>query len=66
MEGVDDEPLICQFAGQEWEDMGGGMQTCSECFAAPVLTRVACLLCGAEGHPSNMRRVLLPASRWGL
>jgi hypothetical protein len=23
---------ICEFAGHEWEDTGGGMEVCSECF----------------------------------
>jgi len=28
-----EEPTTCDFAGHEWEDMGGGMEVCSECFA---------------------------------
>jgi hypothetical protein len=48
---------ICALAGHDWEDMGGGMEVCSECLEereTPRAAKVSCLMCGEEGHPSNM------------
>ena len=73
-----DPPTICEFAGHEWEDAGGGVEICTECQTerdAPV--KVTCLMCGTEGHPSNMCKIAesvdgesaeyyCQGCRWGL
>lgn len=53
------ESLICEFAGHEWEDAGGGVEICTECQEERDAPReqVACLMCGVVRHPSNMCKI---------
>lgn len=52
---------ICDFAGHDWEDMGGGMQICSECLTEREADRVSATaeLMAMAGQPIEPERLRL-------